>query len=173
MAAEITRLGVCNFLVYLNQINTSHLEKKVLDCGAGGRYPPLALFYERGYKPYGIDISDEQVEHARTFCREHSMELNIMKGDMRCIPFDDESFSFVYECESMCHLTKEDTEKAVNEMIRVLKKGGYLSVEFMGLDSWPLDGEEKTPGEFWSSYKGEEFVHGILKMAKRNSTLLL
>lgn len=159
MASAIRRPAVCHFLAYLYRIDTSHLEKNVLECGAGGTYPPLALFYERGYTPYGIDISDEQIERADTFCRMHGMQITIIKGDMRDIPFNDETFSFVYECDSMCHLTKKDTGKTLREMARVLRKGGYLSVGFMTLDSWPLDGEERNPGEFWDWYRGEEYVH--------------
>jgi len=155
----IRRPPVCNFLAYLLRVNTSHLEKTVLECGAGGKYPPLALFYERGYNPYGIDIADGQIELANTFAREHNMYFTIIKGDMGDIPFEDESFSFVYECDSMCHLTKKDTGVTIKEMWRVLKKGGYCSVGFMTSDSWPLDGEERNPGEFWNWYKGEEYVH--------------
>lgn len=159
MASRIIRPAVCHFLAYLQRADVSRLNRKVLECGAGGRYPPLALFYERGYQPYGIDISDNRIELANAFCREHSMQLNIIKGDMRDIPFDNEVFSFVYECDSMCHLTKKDTDVTIKEMTRVLKKGGYLSVGFMTLDCWPLDGEERNPGEFWVHIGGKEVVH--------------
>lgn len=155
----IVRPAVYNFLAYVEQIEVSHLDKTVLECGAGGRYPPLAVFYERGYKPYGIDISEHRINLANTFCREHNVTLNIIKGDMRDIPFDDESFSFVYECDSMCHLTKKDTGITIKEMTRVLKRGGYVSVGFMTLDSWPLDGEEQDPGEFWVLHGGRDVVH--------------
>lgn len=157
--ATIMRTAVCNFLAYLEGIDTTCLEKNVLECGAGGRYPPLALFYERGYKTYGIDIADDRISLANAFCREHDMNLNIIRGDMRNIPFGDESFSFVYECDSMCHLTKKDTNVTIKEMRRALRKGGYLSVGFFLLDSWPLDGKEQNPGEFWIHYGGRDVVH--------------
>ena len=157
------RPAVCHFLTYLNRADTSHLGKNVLECGAGGTYPPLALFYERGYTPYGIDISDEQIERARAFCRDHAVELTIIKGDMRKIPFSSETFSLVYECDSMCHLTKKDTSRTIKEMRRVLQRGGYLSVGFISLDYWPLSGEERNPGEFWSQFEGEEYVHSYFE----------
>jgi ubiquinone/menaquinone biosynthesis C-methylase UbiE len=159
MAIPITRPAVCRFLSYLHRIDTPHGGKRVLDCGAGGRYPPLALFHERGYETFGIDISDEQIEHANTFCNQHRMDLTIIKGDMRHIPFKNETFNIIYECDSMCHLTKSDTCWTIQEMWRVLKKGGYCSLGFMTRNRWPLDGEERNPGEFWSYYEGEEYVH--------------
>jgi SAM-dependent methyltransferase len=155
----VVQVDVCSFLAYLEQVDTSHLDKTVLECGAGGRYPPLALFYERGYNPHGIDISDDRIRLANAFCREHNMQLNIIEGDMRDIPFDDESFSFVYESGSMCHLTKNDILTTIREMTRVLKRGGYLSVGFMTLDCWPLDGEERSPGELWTHIGGRDVVH--------------
>jgi ubiquinone/menaquinone biosynthesis C-methylase UbiE len=81
------------FLSYCNQ---SDLEKIVLDCGAGGNCPPLALFSEFGYKTYGIEVSDSQIEKARTFSKEHNVELNISKGDITSLTFEDESISFIY-----------------------------------------------------------------------------
>ena len=49
-------------LFFKNECNKINLEKTVLDCGAGGRRPPLALFYNDGYKTAGIEILDSQIE---------------------------------------------------------------------------------------------------------------
>ncbi|WP_425449095.1 hypothetical protein [Dethiothermospora halolimnae] len=42
--------------------NNTDLEKKVLDCGAGGNRPHLTMFYEQGYKTKGIEISDKSLK---------------------------------------------------------------------------------------------------------------
>ncbi|MHA1435593.1 MAG: hypothetical protein ACTSO7_17270 [Candidatus Heimdallarchaeota archaeon] len=42
-------------LFFKNECNKIEMEKTVLDCGAGGRRPPLALFYKDGYKTAGIE----------------------------------------------------------------------------------------------------------------------
>jgi len=134
------------------------LEKKVLDCGAGGAKPPLGLFYNHGYEVHGIDISDDQIIKAKEFGAKHRMELHICKGDMRNIPFEDEFFSFVFEYYSICHLTKEDIQTAIKEMTRVLKKDGLLFLGFMSDESWPIFGEEKKSGEFWLSERDDDIV---------------
>ncbi|MFX0095295.1 MAG: class I SAM-dependent methyltransferase, partial [Candidatus Hodarchaeota archaeon] len=82
-------------------IKSSPLEKKVLDCGAGGARPPLALFRQRRYESYGIDISKKSIESANIFARKNHLKLNIQLGDMKAIPFEDESFSFVYTQNSL------------------------------------------------------------------------
>ncbi|MHA1290912.1 MAG: hypothetical protein ACTSPB_26300, partial [Candidatus Thorarchaeota archaeon] len=49
---------------FLWTIRNSTLEKKILDCGAGGRFPPLAIFHQHGFETHGIDLSDDQIERA-------------------------------------------------------------------------------------------------------------
>jgi ubiquinone/menaquinone biosynthesis C-methylase UbiE len=122
-------------------------EKKILDCGAGGSTPPLSLFHSYGFETYGIDISEEQLEAAKQFCEKNDVELNIQYGDMRNIPFEDESFGFVYSIFSSVHLTKKDTGIAVKEMERVLKKGGLCYITFLSVKDMNYGkGEEFNPG---------------------------
>lgn len=159
MDHTIFPLPIYNFLEYANDYV---VEKSVLDCGAGGRRPPLALFLSYGYKTYGIDISDSKIDAANAFASKNNMELNIQKADMRQIPFRNETFGCVYSWNSSVHLTKKDTELAIAEMLRVLKKGGLLYVNFIWKKGlfWFMDlGEERNPGEFWTVIDGEEIVH--------------
>lgn len=91
---------------FLDYCNGCDLEKSVLDCGAGGAYPPLSIFSEFGYKTYGIEISDSQIEKAEKFSEQHNLELNISKGDMRKLPFGNEAISYIYSYNSIFHMTK-------------------------------------------------------------------
>lgn len=134
---------------FLKVCNASSLEKEVLDCGAGGRKPPLALFYEYGYKTHGIDISDRSLAAAQRFCQEHKMQLNIVKGDMRHIPFEDESLSFVYSINTIGHHSKADIAIAMKEIERVLKPDGLCYVNFGSIDRpMPNIGREVRKGEW-------------------------
>ncbi|MCG3218966.1 MAG: SAM-dependent methyltransferase, partial [Candidatus Heimdallarchaeota archaeon] len=40
---------------FLKECLNSPLEKVILDCGAGGRQPPLALFNAYEFETHGID----------------------------------------------------------------------------------------------------------------------
>jgi SAM-dependent methyltransferase len=134
---------------FLKQCNANPLEKEVLGCGTGGERPSLALFYAHGYKTYGIDNSNEQLELAQVFCRENNMELNVMKGDIRTIPFKDDSVNFVYSINTLCHLSKKDTAVAMREMKRVLRPEGLLCVNFSSIDDVMSGcGQEVSKGEF-------------------------
>ncbi len=134
--------------------------KKILDCGAGGPVPPLALFHTLGFETYGIDISPEELERANQYCSKYGIDLDLRPGDMRQIPFASENFDYVYEHCSMCHLSREDTALAVAEMYRVLKPGGLCFLGVISTDTWPrsLFGEERAPGEFYGEEGGSTNV---------------
>lgn len=143
-------------------IRNSTLEKKILDCGAGGRFPPLAIFHQHGFETQGIDLSDGQIERAKKFEQEHGVDLNIVKGDMRKLKYADESFSHVFSQNSIFHLTKADTAIAMSEMKRVLRSDGYLYVNFLSTDDQRCGiGEEAGPGEWITSEHGESALHSF------------
>jgi ubiquinone/menaquinone biosynthesis C-methylase UbiE len=134
--------------------------KRILDCGVGGNDPKIAIFQEYGYELYGIDIDADQLKNAREFASKHGIHLNITEGDMREIPFDDEFFGFVMSYLSMVHLTKEDIAVAINEIHRVLQKGGlcynnFLSKEDKGYDK----SRANSLGEIKSNDSGFQANH--------------
>ncbi len=151
---------------YANEYNVS---KAVLDCGGGGRKPPLALFSRHGYKTYGIDISRASLVPAIDFALRDKLELNMAKAEMCWIPFRDEVFGCVYSWNASIHLTKRDTERAIGEMFRVLRKGGLLYIDFIWEKGrWEDLGEEREPGEFWMIIDGEDIVHSCFSEAEVN-----
>lgn len=119
---------------FLRQCNASPLEKHVLDCGAGGDHPPLSLFYQYGYKTYGLEIQAQALEQARRFGQENHMSLNVLHGDMRTIPFASASVSFVYSYNAIFFMTKPDIAATMQEIERVLKPHGLCYVNFKSVD---------------------------------------
>ena len=124
---------------FLRQCNASPLTKEILDCGAGGSWPPLSLFYQYGYKTYGIEIAENPLADSQKFCTEKNMPLDIIRGDMRRIPFPSKSFSFVYSYNAIFFMTKPDIAASMKEITRILKPNGLCSVNFLSVDdaeSW-------------------------------------
>jgi ubiquinone/menaquinone biosynthesis C-methylase UbiE len=149
---------------FLKYCNESPLAKVVLDCGAGGTDTTLSLFHKYGYRTYGIEIAEHRLEMALKFCAENDMPLNIIRGDMRSIPFPSESFSFVYAYNAIYFMTKPDITIALREMTRVLKPHGLCYVNFLlvgDTDTWEPFGEKAAArillqSEGFAHFEGDE-----------------
>lgn len=96
-------------------------DKLLLDFGCGpGRFTSdLASMIEG--KAIGIDILDEWIRMAP-----RSENVQYMKVKGPAIPFPDESFDVVWICLVLGGLNGRSLRKAVNEIRRILKKGGLL-----------------------------------------------
>lgn len=145
---------------FLDMCNVSDLDKTVLDCGAGGETPPLSLFAQYGYTTCGIEMSDRQIQMANEFAGMRNQQLNIMQCDMRRLPLESESFSFVYSYNSVFHMRKEDVRKSVNEMKRVLKPNGLLFVNFLTLKDFRVgEGIDLGDNQFKQEEDDELVIH--------------
>ncbi len=80
----------------------------------------LAWAAERGAKAYGIDISEPTTLQARAAFDRDALRCAV--SDVRDLPFRDASFDAIYSMGTIEHF--EETERAVEEMARVLKPGG-------------------------------------------------
>ncbi|MCM8818100.1 MAG: class I SAM-dependent methyltransferase [Candidatus Omnitrophica bacterium] len=96
---------------------------KILDVGCGTG----TLIYhlnKLGYDAYGIDNSFKMVEIANK-----KNPGKVKKGDMLNLEFKNQSFDLVISIVSLHHLGNLNrVEKAVNEMIRVTKKSGFILI---------------------------------------------
>lgn len=145
---------------FLRLCENTKLEREILDCGAGGKEPPLYIFHMYGYRTHGIDVSEEQVRKAQVFCKEKGVDLGIEKGDMRSLPFEDQSISFVYSYNTIFHMPKKEIAIAMEEMKRVLKKDGLLFVNFISVDNGEFGrGQKVGPGEFVQEEHGGKTLH--------------
>ncbi|MFX0006407.1 MAG: class I SAM-dependent methyltransferase [Promethearchaeota archaeon] len=143
---------------FLRFIQSNPVNNRILDCGAGGPDPKLTFFHENGFESYGIDISEDQIKEAKNYCKDHNVKLNIIKGDMRNIPFDSKYFGYVYSYLSMVHLSKNQTSQAINEIHRVLVPGGLCYLNFLSKDDkWYDENEATKSGEIFSD--NEELIH--------------
>src|SRR5260370_27623508 len=89
----------------------------VLDVGCGTGHLAGELM-RRGYKAWGVDLSDGMVEYAR----EHYRQDRFRVGDIEQIPFPDNTFDGVMCLGVMEYLEKD--EPALREMWRVGQPGG-------------------------------------------------
>jgi len=75
----------------------------------------------------GIDLSPEIVEAARRNAEDQGLDCDLVVGDVRELPFPDETFQCVLSGSTLDHFTRlDDIYTSLRELGRVLKPGGVL-----------------------------------------------
>lgn len=97
--------------------------KKVLEVGCGCG-TDLLQFARAGAEVYGIDLSKHSVELTRKRLNLYGLKADVNEGDGENLPFQTEQFDLVYSWGVLHH--SPNPPKAINEIYRVLKKGGVL-----------------------------------------------
>ena len=105
-------------------INTSKRKKlNFLEVGVGSG-ANLSLISNEGYNASGIDISKDSIKITKNLFKKKNFKANLKVGDMTNIPYKSNKFDCVFDVFSSCLLAKKDGEIFLNEVSRVLKKGG-------------------------------------------------
>ena len=103
-----------------------------IGCGSGRNmcYPNINFI--------GLDNCDNLLE----ICRNKG--LNVLKGDMCCMPFAENSADIVMAIASFHHLSTEERRiKTINEFYRVLKPNGKILISV-----WSKEQPKKTRRKF-------------------------
>lgn len=109
---------------YLDKMD--YAGKAVLDHGCGdGRY--AFYFTNKGAKSVvGVDISLEMIDLAtKNLIESKSKRIKFVKADVLSLPFEKDSFDFVFSNFVLHHCL--DSQRALAEIFRVLRKGGILA----------------------------------------------
>lgn len=94
-----------------------------LDLGCGIAYVS-SLLAKEGVSVLGIDISKEAILKSQTLFKKNKLNGKFIQGDLLSLPLMDNSVSFIYSCMSLEYV--KDTQKAINEVYRVLKPNGRM-----------------------------------------------
>lgn len=98
---------------------------KVLDIGCGKGFQLYELAQAMpGLEVYGIDVSPYAIEHGKEELKDRLQVANATN-----LPFQDNSFDFVFSITTLHNLHNYDLDKALREMERVGKNNKYLCVE--------------------------------------------
>jgi len=112
--------------------------RRVLDAGCGsGR--DLRWFLERDLQAVGGDLSAALLDVAR----QNAPAGRLVRLDLRRLPFVGGSFDGVWACASLLHLPRVQVAFALDELARVLRRGGAL---FLGM--------KRGTGESWTDTGG-------------------
>ena len=128
---------------------------RVLDLGCGPGVD-TAVFARRGFDVVGFDVTPSFLRRAR----EHFVEVtadcqaraSFVRGDMRSLPFEADSFDGIWASGSFHHVPREQAPNTAAALQRLLRDGGcaYISVKREPTGSEVADRhfEFYEPGEF-------------------------
>jgi len=109
---------------------------KVLDIGSGTGESAFYLVRNFNCHIIGMDISDRMIKKAKRKAIDHGVIIQFKKGDAHDLPFKDNTFDAVI---SECTTSILDKERAIGEMVRVARSGGYIGIHDI---CWKKDGPE-------------------------------
>lgn len=96
---------------------------EVLDLGcADGMFSKVILDKSKAKSLTGIDVLETSVDWANKHWKE-TRKMKFVVGDAHNLKFESQSFDAVFSMEMLEHVVSP--EKVLNEVKRVLKKGGY------------------------------------------------
>ena len=108
---------------------------RILDAGCGGgRYCKVAA--EAGGIVFGADHTTA-VEKASKLCS-HLDQVHLVQADLKHLPFEPESFDFVFSIGVMHH--DKDTRAVFDAVARMVKPGGKYSVWLYRKNQWWQEG---------------------------------
>mgnify|MGYP006074924891 CR=1 FL=1 len=111
---------ILNFAGFNNYKN-----KKVLEIGLG-LGADHQKFAESGANLYGVDLTEKSIMNVRDRLKVFNLKSKISLGDAEKLIFEDDFFDLVYSWGVIHH--SPQTEDAVDEIYRVLKKGSEAKI---------------------------------------------
>ncbi len=100
--------------------------QKVLEVGVGAG-TDFIQWVRSGAKAYGVDLTEESVEHVRNRLRIYGLSAEEVRvADAEDLPYPDNTFDLVYSWGVIHHTP--DTIKALKEIIRVTRIGGAVKM---------------------------------------------
>ncbi|WP_342076364.1 class I SAM-dependent methyltransferase [Yoonia sp. SS1-5] len=101
-------------------------QARILDCGVGNGSLSIALdsLMKGPNDYYAVDTSTEMLVQAKSVMRHAGLRPHLQQADVMSLPYDDQSFDVVMAAHVLEHLP--DPQRALAEMIRVLKPGGMV-----------------------------------------------
>ena len=105
--------------------------RKILDVCCGGGRNSLELA-KTGATVTGVDAAEGMLVQAVENAKAEGVNVRFKNGDVRSLPFDDESFDAVVGTRFMYMMDPSEKGRVIRECRRVVRPGGVVVLQFNG-----------------------------------------
>lgn len=145
---------------YVNEERESSEPAIIADIGCGkGAYLKNLIRKFPDFQYAAVDLSETVMSYIG------NQKIRINQGTLTNIPYDDNTFDFVYTCEALEHAV--DIENAIKEMARVTKPNGRIAI---------IDKNKDMLGYFeieeWEQWFDEQELCGIMRKYCREISVI-
>jgi ubiquinone/menaquinone biosynthesis C-methylase UbiE len=132
---------------FVSRLKGTTKKLRVLDIGCGaGRH--VVYMANQGFEVHGIDVSEVGLNSTRARLKSRRLKGNLVKCDMKMLPYIDSCFAAVVSLHTVYHQRLNGIQKTILEISRVLRKKGFLLVNFLSKRTFSygkgLEVEENT-----------------------------
>ncbi|MBI5393461.1 class I SAM-dependent methyltransferase [Candidatus Woesearchaeota archaeon] len=104
-----------------DRISQEYPNGKLLEIGCG-MGTDLREFARRGMQVTGVDLTENAIDYTKQHLKIFGLQGKLLVSDAEKLPFKENTFDVVYSFGVLHHTP--DTQKAINEAHRVLKRSG-------------------------------------------------
>lgn len=128
--------------------------KRALDLGAGTGRHSFLLLRKVADEVIASDVSRRQAKAMQEKSREHGIQ--VIQHSMEQIPLEKNSCDLMIHWDVLSHGNKQERQKAISEVHRVLEKDGMLVLSTLSTKHTKHGkGKEIEPNTFKGGFKGE------------------
>jgi ubiquinone/menaquinone biosynthesis C-methylase UbiE len=147
------RLSYLDKLLQLLPAGATNDSYSVLELGCGAGVPVTEkLLSDRRFRIIANDLSSAQLAIGKE--RLGTERITWVEGDMVVLEFPEGSFDAVLGFYSLIHLPREEQDVMLNKIVRWLKPGGYMLVNFPAEEISGLVMEEWLHKKGWMYWSG-------------------
>ena len=127
-------------------------KSKILDLGCGVGMPHDLFLVKQGYDITGVDLSKKHIDSAK----KNVPSAAYFCGDFFEIDFPEKSFDAIISLYAIFHIPREEHEKLLNRINKLLKKNGIILIT-LGAREMKMDVDDFVGSKMaWSSFSVEE-----------------
>lgn len=135
--------------------------RRVCDAGCGFGAYTLALA-DRGFSVHSFDISERAVECACHILAECGCEVEIKQANILKTGYMDGEFDGAFAHSVLDHMSCADAKKALDELCRIVRKGGLILLSFDTADEDELSEDHELLPDGSLLYTGASRKDGMI-----------